>query len=624
MKKNRTKYKLTAVLLSMLIIIGMFTACSESAGKVGMYDENSTTADATDTPGTSESTEETTATVDPMTVIARTEEYSFIGCNSYSVASHTFGTDVAWATFQGTNNTRKIGLIDKNGKLLYVLDHECFKDTAAVITTPFVNGLSCAFMSRGAGMSTVSSPNFVIVNSEGEEVYACVDNSAYMCGITDDGNFIVLIHESGFSVDEWKFYVLGSDFILRETGIKCLDGGTFRQTEVFCQFEKITEGVYYNSAHTSILNLNNGSWFSISGMEYCGKVGEYAVISTMRYMPLSLLTTAASKAEFSELLHSESCISSSLYSTSVTADDYTASTLFGGCFYHTTSSGLPIDYVDMSGNVLLTFPVFPDGVRYRCAQDFSGGYAALLLMGVDEQGYVTIIDENGTVQYNPVLFDVARGFVSIEDTVSSCNGYVFAHVSNDYLIIDPNGNSVKLGADLSGLTSARKIHSSFYLSFSIDGDFIYWRTPGTTQIVSVDGKTTINKVVANYNKFGDLIYPGTETGANNGTGDITETTPSNKQEYQFPSSYSIEGKWKNVGEYTFGQVQAGAIIVFDGSRCNFYSPSDTYAFYEKQMAYKLDVTSLLGETLSFVVRIVDENNIHIYNGNNYLELTRVD
>ncbi len=44
MKKNRTKYKLTAVLLSMLIIIGMFTACSESDSKVGMLNESSTTA----------------------------------------------------------------------------------------------------------------------------------------------------------------------------------------------------------------------------------------------------------------------------------------------------------------------------------------------------------------------------------------------------------------------------------------------------------------------------------------------------------------------------------------------------------------------------------------------------
>ena len=90
------------------------------------------------------------------------------------------------------------------------------------------------------------------------------------------------------------------------------------------------------------------------------------------------------------------------------------------------------------------------------------------------------------------------------------------------------------------------------------------------------------------------------------------------------SDFSIEGKWKNVGTYTFGQVQSGAIVSFDGTNCNVFSPRDTYALYKDGNDYRLDTTSLLGDTLSFTVNIVDKDNIDVYYGTNYLELKRVE
>ena len=90
--------------------------------------------------------------------------------------------------------------------------------------------------------------------------------------------------------------------------------------------------------------------------------------------------------------------------------------------------------------------------------------------------------------------------------------------------------------------------------------------------------------------------------------------------------FRIEGKWKNVGEYTFGQVGEGAIVVFDGEHCNVYSPADTYAFYEEDGTYRLDCTSaLFSETLSFTVDVYDNDTIEINTGDGeYLELTRIE
>ncbi len=52
-------------------------------------------------------------------------------------------------------------------------------------------------------------------------------------------------------------------------------------------------------------------------------------------------------------------------------------------------------------------------------------------------------------------------------------------------------------------------------------------------------------------------------------------------------------------------------MVFDGDNCDFYSPNYTYAFYKEDDRYVLDITSVLGESLSQTVNIIDDDNIEI-------------
>jgi hypothetical protein len=88
--------------------------------------------------------------------------------------------------------------------------------------------------------------------------------------------------------------------------------------------------------------------------------------------------------------------------------------------------------------------------------------------------------------------------------------------------------------------------------------------------------------------------------------------------------FDIKGNWKVVGGTGSGQMQRDAVIVFDGDNCNVYSPNDTYAFYEDDGAYKLDVTGLLGGNLSFDVEVKDKNNIELSSdGEVKAELKRV-
>ena len=85
--------------------------------------------------------------------------------------------------------------------------------------------------------------------------------------------------------------------------------------------------------------------------------------------------------------------------------------------------------------------------------------------------------------------------------------------------------------------------------------------------------------------------------------------------FEVGSNFSIEGKWKNVGADTYGQIQSGSIVVFDGTNCNVVSPSDTYALTKSGGGYQLDCTTMLfSETLSFTVKVIDNDHIELIKG----------
>ena len=106
--------------------------------------------------------------------------------------------------------------------------------------------------------------------------------------------------------------------------------------------------------------------------------------------------------------------------------------------------------------------------------------------------------------------------------------------------------------------------------------------------------------------------------------DMEESDGESSREYTDVNNFSIEGKWKNVGEDTYGQAQKNAIIAFDGTNCNFFSPRDTYAFYQNGDGYKLECTSPLGDTVSFTVNTIDNDYIDIHFSDGTVELTRLE
>lgn len=97
-----------------------------------------------------------------------------------------------------------------------------------------------------------------------------------------------------------------------------------------------------------------------------------------------------------------------------------------------------------------------------------------------------------------------------------------------------------------------------------------------------------------------------------------------EQPQQPAGDFVIEGSWLSVGSGGFGQAQPGMTVTFDGTHCNFFSPYDTYAFYQDDGQWKLDCTSFLfSETLTFKVEVIDMDSINVYYGSGCTELSRI-
>ncbi len=149
---------------------------------------------------------------------------------------------------------------------------------------------------------------------------------------------------------------------------------------------------------------------------------------------------------------------------------------------------------------------------------------------------------------------------------------------------------------------------------------------GETANVSSYEQNNVNQVVENNevnNSYTDYITENNTSYNVSVTSTETES-PVAEQPVESTDDFYIEGKWKSIGSEGFGQAQPGAIVVFDGNHCNFFSPQDTYAFYNDGGQYILDCTSFMStDSLTFAVTVADNDIIEIGYGDTITQLKRV-
>lgn len=617
------------IICALLIVLMIISLCACSNSEQTSNDDQSYESD---TESSYDEVEDDTEDENPELDIENTDTYKL------AEGSSAFNENgVAWARIEDEeSNEIKTALINTNGEILHIIDFfEDYENPA--YGTPFINGLSAVYQYDGS-----SFPSFTIVNESGKEVYSSDD--LYMCGQAEDGTFILAKHDSGFDSDKWYAYLLDTDLKLTKTKIE-LDEEAIEQGDSIETIQALSDGVYYFPCSESILNVPLKKYFPLDTgdepIKIYGHDKKYAYLSYVNFYhyPIDKLKNVKSAKEIEK---SVSSVAISGYYKSKDNDGNASCFIKqwkNGSIYYSNGTHNK-KYIDIKGKTIFNFPKVSKDASIDDVDDFSGKYAAMYMTGADENLYVSIVDEKGKMQYDPVQVS--------NDTHCSCDGYVFFYSSSDgaYSVIAPDGSEKEIGDNLSGLngpiahtaTGENSQHSvsNIYYGIEIGGGYIFYREE-EYKYVSTDGKTTIDEVTANYNSDGNLVYTDKDgkTVVNSSdskkedysdeesTDDNTSDTTTAQKDYINIDNFSIIGKWKNIGTDTYGQAQKGAIIIFNGTNCNFFSPKDTYAFYKDGDDYTLDCTSPLADTVSFTVKIVDEDNIDVVNGSNIVELKRV-
>lgn len=260
-------------------------------------------------------------------------------------------------------------------------------------------------------------------------------------------------------------------------------------------------------------------------------------------------------------------------------------------------------YYDLYGNQVISLDDFYPELDWRQIWGFPfyDGYAVVEIKGQDRNLYVTVINESAEQQFEPMQVDSVLSNGSFRE-----GAFAVKSVDGSRLFVSPSGESIhNFSNDLPEKYTYWISEPYCVLRYEVNDDYYY-----------------------SYFNLKDVLAAGVDRYKLNmpalSDGIAEEFAGSAGKTYSNISDFTIEGKWKSTGEYGFGQAQPGAIVVFDGNNCNFYSPKDTYAFYPDGDGYTLDVTSFQStDSQSFLVKTIDENHIDVMAGGETTELTRI-
>lgn len=530
-----------------------------------------------------------------------------------------------WAYF---DDGYMIGLMDHTARLVFFssarsIEEDIFGVSYSgyqnLYTTPFQGGFTVLYHGESLNETAIAE-GFIVLDGNGEILFNTNDQdestSYYYLGRTHDE---ILVKKETASFAEKKTTIYTMD----PYGNPTMDPIDY--INIYRHMTEVADGIFTELSQIhdqglGILNLNAEQPFYIENYAIYSPIsGGYFVTNgtigfTYGLMPLEALE---SQEKFQEFRNAGL--------TGINSQFY----YFGEGFYG-TGNGI---FYDMNGQEALRIEA-PGQASIRGITAFNGGYAAVEMTGADGNNYITLIDTQGQMQYEPIRIEKA---LYMNNTFmygrgkSACQGYipVYLEGSDDICLITPDGRVMEQAEtdwsetfDLyipdcdpyGGVASERTFMSDGFMSTVYTGFFDKNKKTGYGYL----NLKTWEAFLDGY----EVVTGSAASGSTSQT--AAEDSSSTEKEYINPSSYIIEGKWKSIGSYGFGQAQPGAVVTFDGVHCNLYSPSDTYAFYKSGDKFILDCTSALSGTVSFTVKIVDENHIDLYNGGYVTELMRIE
>ena len=478
------------------------------------------------------------------------------------------------------------GLMNENGKIIYSVNREAKTNPVSENGYTFLNVKNDKLYTN------------TIIDKEGKETFILQDteNDSYKIWAQGDDAFLVSHQQSGFEDIKYSVYVINSkgEMIGTKKDIEKQPESVINigNKMFFVSFDKEKEYRVFNCNNDTFYLLNgsekyypiyNGTGYFFSHIYQDKEPYHQYAFGSITYSDID------SEEAWSNWMSNHSADQESYRAHDPSADYIQEGYRIDGYEYKKDHVCF-FDYDDKRTEL----PELPEKATLEENGVFSGGYLPIYLKGADKKYYVTVVDTSGKQMYEPVK--ISEAMFLPKDSIFSSNGNVFVYEAEQYRLIDVTGKSTTLSINPSGKVQG------------YDGDYVY----------HIKGIWSLKD-----NKELKAYLPANGSTASKTSENSSEKPSAKQKNYVVKNNFSIIGKWKNVGDYTFGQAQKGSIISFDGTNCNFFSPKDTYAFYKNGDNYKLDCTSPLADTVSFTVKIVDENNIDVFNGSDIIELKRV-
>lgn len=563
--------KILSIIISALMIV-LLVGCSNSNNNSSEYVAPTGANENSESERVTEALTEAATEVPTEGIGEKLSEYKPID---------TFANGFIWVEYKKD----KKGLMNDSGKIVYSVS----KDAQ---TNPVLEDGYTFFNLKNDKLYTNT-----IIDKEGKETFTLqdTDDEAFKIWAQGDGIFLVSQQQSGFADIKYNIYTINSQGEMigtKKEAEKQPTSVTYIGNKMFfISFEQ------YGKSDFNVLNCNNDNYYLLNGSR-----NYYPIYNGTGYI-------------FSLIYHDSEFRYENYYG-SITYDDISSEQAWKNWqSNHSTDiktydklkkdldyiqEGYRIDkskeqsYIVGYDDKYIELPKFPETTSVEEFDVFSGGYLPIFLKGADSKFYVTIVDTSGKQKYEPVKISEANWFSGFSRFCS--NGSVLVFENKQYNLVDVSGNLKQLSINPSGNVQG------------YDGNYVY-HSKGIWNL--------------NDNKELTAYFPIKSNTGFNSSDDSSVDSTANQKNYIIKNDFSIIGKWKNVGTYTFGQAQKGSIISFDGTNCNFFSPKDTYAFYKNGDNYKLDCTSPLADTVSFTVKIVDENNIDVFNVSDIVELKRV-
>jgi hypothetical protein len=418
-----------------------------------------------------------------------TEEYSL-------EKQYPFSEDRAWVHYI-SNGVLTSAVINTEGIVIFeqIIGQSTSGRDYNPICAPFTDGLSYIVADRS------HDKTFKVIDNSGKLLYdSSHDGNDYILLGYGDGHFVVAQYIANFNTNEWRLGTIDADGIVLNE-MKVIDD-TGRPT--YNPVERLTKSGIYSDNYSNQFEYLGEGWFSLNGRS---SIVLYNAITNVLYATQSAIQELVDARTFIDnpimIAAYPSRVLQELDFTPVTAmggqveadfqrswetttderksiayrTNYFEDGLIYGIRYGPRSpfarSVVERGYYDLSGTKVVSIPEEISEIRYTPAP-FRGGYAALRIVGADNNVYVTIIDKTGTMQYTPVM--VSSCFI-----LDSSHGYIFVTTINgDYHLLNPSGRAVFPGDNLWDLRDA---------TFgSISNGFII---TDTNEYYSVDGRTVI-------------------------------------------------------------------------------------------------------------------------------------